>query len=85
MAQPRVAVAEASVVSSTNMGTRVLLVKLMTRPMEEAKLSRIFFSRSATPGSARRMISVSSAYWRMSSGSPSTSGCWSTPSCFTNC
>jgi hypothetical protein len=55
-------VAEASIVASTYMGTKVLLVKLMTRPVVEAKSSRIFFSCAAAPGLARRMISVSSAY-----------------------
>jgi hypothetical protein len=55
-------------------GTKVLLWKLMARPVAPVKTSRTFLRLAACCGMARIIISVSSTYRRIGQGRSSTKG-----------
>lgn len=56
------------VMVSVLMGTKVVLWKLMLRPVARVNLSRISLRVFTACEEARAMISVSSAYWRTVGG-----------------
>lgn len=65
-----------AMVSSMWRVARVVLEKLMVRPVACAKLFRVTLRAAAATGEAAAMMSVSSAYWRTVGGKWEKMGWW---------
>ena len=74
MEHPRVEAITAATESSTCMGMKQDLWKLIANPVALAKSSRIFLRVVADARSARQRMRVSSAYWRTGHGREVSTG-----------
>ena len=70
------------VVSSVCRVARVVLAKLMVRPVASAKVFRMFLRVEGAAEEAAATMSVSSAYWRTVGGRWEKMGWWSVESEF---